>query len=323
MRTARRLLYAALSTGAALAVLVPGTIAHASPSPTAYDKQINALSDQIESKAEEYNGTQIQLQADKTAQARLTTVLQSQQEGLDQASAGITAMARSAYINGPISSMSAVLEAGSPQNFVDELTSLNTLAREQDRQLSTYRQVTTRYQTQKAQLDQAVAKESSHLAQLTAEKNQINAQLKHLYALRQAAYGSATEKGTAYTGTVPYYPGPAGVAVKFAYAQIGCQYTFAEAGPCSTGFDCSGLTMAAWAKAGVTLYHQARVQWTETTHISRSQLQAGDLIFYNSLAHVALYVGGNEMIEAAHAGTPVRKTAVRTSGVYGYGRVKA
>jgi peptidoglycan DL-endopeptidase CwlO len=318
LRFARRLLFGVLAAVVAATFVAPTSVAHAAPSLT---QQIDELSNKLELVAEQYDGLVEQLKADKAKQTQLQAGLQAQQAGLDAANAGVAQIARRAYINGTVSSAAAVLDARTPEQFIDVLGSLNSLARAQQGQLATYRNVSATYQAQKAKLDQVVAQESTKLTQLTAQKAAYNGELKHLYALRQAAYGSATEKpgAGAYTGSIPYYPGRAGVAVKFAYSQLGAPYNFGEAGPYSTGYDCSGLTMAAWAKAGVSLYHQARVQWTQVTHISQSQLQPGDLAFYNDLGHVAIYVGNGQMIEAPHAGVNVRKVPLRT-GAYGFGR---
>lgn len=81
---------------------------------------------------------------------------------------------------------------------------------------------------------------------------------------------------------------------------------WAAAGPNS--FDCSGLTLYAWAKAGKTLRHYAKWQWEDGTPISRSQLRPGDLVFFYppSLHHMGMYVGGGWMVHAPQTGDFVR-----------------
>src|SRR6185503_15210639 len=101
----------------------------------------------------------------------------------------------------------------------------------------------------------------------------------------------APTKAGGSTPAPPYVPGRAGVAVKYAYAQLGKPYKWAAAGPNS--FDCSGLTLAAWRAAGLSLPHNAAMQWRSMPHISRAALRPGDLVFYRSLGHVAIYVGNN------------------------------
>jgi cell wall-associated NlpC family hydrolase len=86
--------------------------------------------------------------------------------------------------------------------------------------------------------------------------------------------------------------------ISFAEAQVGKSYSYGAAGPDS--YDCSGLTMAAWAQAGVHLPHSAAGQYNYGTHVSYSQLQPGDLIFlYQPIGHVELYVGHDLAVSAA------------------------
>jgi cell wall-associated NlpC family hydrolase len=105
----------------------------------------------------------------------------------------------------------------------------------------------------------------------------------------------------------PAAPGNAQAAVNFAYAQLGDPYVWAAAGP--NAWDCSGLTMGAWAAAGVALPHYSVAQYYATTPVSYSQLQPGDLIFWasdpsnpNTIFHVAIYIGNGKMIQAPHTG---------------------
>jgi cell wall-associated NlpC family hydrolase len=113
----------------------------------------------------------------------------------------------------------------------------------------------------------------------------------------------------------------AAIAVRTAEAQIGKPYVWAGAGPDS--FDCSGLTMFAWAAAGVLLPHNAAAQAAVLPPVppDLADLRPGDLLFYDSpIDHVAMYVGDAMMVEAAHSGVPVRMVAMRTDHLVGAGR---
>jgi cell wall-associated NlpC family hydrolase len=94
--------------------------------------------------------------------------------------------------------------------------------------------------------------------------------------------------------------GGAGAAISAAQSQLGKPYSWGAAGP--DAYDCSGLTMYAWRAGGVNLDHYTGSQYGETTHIPLSAIQPGDLIFYNGMQHVALYVGGGRIIHAPHEG---------------------
>ena len=107
-----------------------------------------------------------------------------------------------------------------------------------------------------------------------------------------------------------------------AETQIGVPYQWAGASP-GVGFDCSGLTMWAWGQAGVGLSHSAAGQYAETTHVALSDLQPGDLLFYNeggTIGHVTMYVGPGQMIQAMETGTTIQITGIWTSGLVGAGR---
>jgi peptidoglycan DL-endopeptidase CwlO len=119
---------------------------------------------------------------------------------------------------------------------------------------------------------------------------------------------------------IPNIPvsGGAAAAVAAAYSAIGVPYVYA--GASMSGFDCSGLTMWAWAHGGVSLPHSAAMQYDSIPHVSRSELQPGDLVFfYSPISHVGMYVGGGMMIEAPHTGAYVQRVPLRTDAV-GYGR---
>ncbi len=109
----------------------------------------------------------------------------------------------------------------------------------------------------------------------------------------------------------PTYPPPppasgrGAQAVAFARAQLGKPYVFAAAGP--DAYDCSGLTMAAWRSAGVSMDHYSGSQATHFPKVGWNQLQPGDiLVFYPDYHHVGLYIGGGQMIHAPHTGDVVR-----------------
>jgi cell wall-associated NlpC family hydrolase len=97
------------------------------------------------------------------------------------------------------------------------------------------------------------------------------------------------------------YGGVVGIAMKY----LGVPYRWGGASP-STGFDCSGFTMYVFAQIGVSLPHYTGAQWAMGTPVSRSQLQPGDLVFFNGLGHMGIYIGGNNFIHAPHTGDVVK-----------------
>ncbi|MCU4185719.1 C40 family peptidase [Acidiferrimicrobium sp. IK] len=107
----------------------------------------------------------------------------------------------------------------------------------------------------------------------------------------------------------PTQPAPAGsggaTAVAAAMTRLGDPYVWGAAGPST--FDCSGLTMWAWAYAGVSLPHYSGAQYSTTVHIPVRDLQPGDLVFFADPGeHEAMYIGNGQVIEAPHSGAVVR-----------------
>ena len=107
----------------------------------------------------------------------------------------------------------------------------------------------------------------------------------------------------------PEAPEPAaaaGSAVEFALSQVGGTYSYGAAGP--SAFDCSGLTMAAWATQGVSLPHSSSGQMSSGKQVSEGELQPGDLVFYYSpVSHVGIYVGGGQVVSALNPGEGIKK----------------
>jgi cell wall-associated NlpC family hydrolase len=158
-------------------------------------------------------------------------------------------------------------------------------------------------------------------------------------AARRAAAAEASRRaaeargnrGTGSSGTGPSSGGagssdPAphgGVSSVLAYAraQLGKWYQWGGAGPST--FDCSGLTMMAWQKAGVYMPHGSQAQYAMTRRVSIDALQPGDLVFFGASGatnhHVGIYVGGGQMIEAPHTGAQVRYASIYRPDLLPYG----
>ncbi len=94
------------------------------------------------------------------------------------------------------------------------------------------------------------------------------------------------------------------IALKYALAQVGDVYVWAAAGP--TRWDCSGLTMRSFQKAGVSLPHSSRIQVKYGKNIPASSLKPGDLLFFGKpISHVSIYMGGGKMVQAPRPGKRV------------------
>jgi len=104
------------------------------------------------------------------------------------------------------------------------------------------------------------------------------------------------------TGAPPpsQYGGVVGIAMRY----LGVPYVWGGASP--SGFDCSGFVMYVYAQIGVSLPHSSYAQYGYGSPVSRSQLQPGDLVFFDGLGHVGIYIGGGSFIHAPHTGDVVK-----------------
>jgi cell wall-associated NlpC family hydrolase len=126
--------------------------------------------------------------------------------------------------------------------------------------------------------------------------------------------GTGSQRGSAAQGEV---------AVDWALAQVGKPYAFGGSGPDS--FDCSGLTMRAWQAAGLAINRTSRDQYRQVHKVTYESMRPGDLVFWGtnpadpgSIYHVAMFVGGGQMVEAPSAGNPVRVTSIRWGNTMPY-----
>ncbi len=118
----------------------------------------------------------------------------------------------------------------------------------------------------------------------------------------------AVAVAVAAAGDTPIQPPPTSggsAVVGAALSQLGVPYKWAGASP-SGGFDCSGLTMWAYAQVGVSLPHNAAMQHGMGTRIDRANLQPGDLVFFNGDNHMGMYIGGGQFVHAPHTGDVVK-----------------
>jgi peptidoglycan DL-endopeptidase CwlO len=297
------------------------TAAHAAPSTGELAKQIEVASNQLEDITESFNKMNISLQKTAADQKALAASLAPAKARLHAASGQVNSLAARSYMQGRVGPMSALI-SGDQAGLMDRMTYLEQLTRSNQRDIDTYTATTQTYAERQAALKATQAKQAAQVRELAARKKKIEGDLKKLRTMRKAAFGSATEPGTAgAAGKAPAISGSAGDAVSFAYKQANkpAYYGYGDDGPDT--FDCSGLTMAAWRTAGKSLPHNAAAQYHATARVSRSELKPGDLVFYRSLGHVGLYVGDGIIIDASREGEPIKKRSINIMTPYGYGRV--
>ncbi len=320
MRTALRLL---IPAGALclLGVLAPTTAAHAEPTVAQLEQQITEKSTELEKVVEQYNQLNEQLKGTQAEIAQLQAAIGPLQARAAQAKGRVAELADNAYKSTGVTGLSILLSGTDGRQVLDRLGTLQHLANGQQAVIAEAHETSAKHAAAAKALEQRGAEEDARVKIIDSQRKAIEGELDKLNQLKMKARGT-TKSGSsaAYTGPIPQISGAAGVAVTFAYQAIGKPYVFAADGPDS--YDCSGLTMAAWGAAGKSLAHYTVTQWEQTARLNRSQLEPGDLVFYSSLGHVAIYVGDGKVIHAPTPGDFVKLASIDMMTPYGYGRVK-
>jgi cell wall-associated NlpC family hydrolase len=313
-----------LVAAAGVVVTAPATAALATPSPSSVEAQIDTQWNQLEPIIEDYNDVHGKLIKNQAQLKKLSNQLTPLQVKVDVALSSVRGLATDAYKQGSPSAISAMLMSGSTNQLTDKLGLLDQLARHQQAQIAGVAKLRDQYAKSKDDLQILTNSIAARDAQLAQQKKAINTKIDALQKLRIKAYGaSGGDTGPLRIGPCPvtYTNDDGGKAARKACSLIGKPYVFGSDGPST--YDCSGLTKEAWATVGVTLDHYTKDQWNEGKPVSRGDLQPGDLVFFfpGSLHHVAIYIGGGEVVHAPHTGDHVRMAVMDKVGpIAGYRR---
>jgi cell wall-associated NlpC family hydrolase len=337
----------ATAIATALAVgLAPG-VGSADPRPSIEQVQqrIDALNAQADVAVEAYAQARIALATARRQAAVARGRVAREEAALKAQRRAMSSVASSAYRTGGTDALMSLVSTQSPQSFLDRASALDRIARDQAarlaatatarhrlagveaeaaRALAEQKNAEAAVGRQKSAIQRTLQAQKSLLAGLQAEERarlarlqaQREADARHTAALARASRARSVQTFTFYNGPAS---GRAGAAVAEAYNKLGSPYEWAAAGP--SRFDCSGLTMWAWARGGVSLPHSAAAQYDVIQHVAQSDAQPGDLVFFGSpIHHVGIYIGGGQMISAPHTGDVVKIQDAFRSDFVGAGR---
>ena len=284
------------------------------------------LNEQLSLLDEQYNEARLELQRVEKELADAKAAAEAAQAAAQKARDLLSARAVAAY-TGAGSQLEVLLGSTSFAEFADRLEFVTQVA-QSDADVAAEAEVSQQRAVRATETYNAKRKQqSSVVAALSAKKSQIEEGIAEQQQLirelridlekqaREAAAAARAAQAAAPTtnlGPPPSVSGGAGAAVQAAYSVLGVPYQWGGASP-ETGFDCSGLTMWSWAHGGVSLPHSSQAQYASLPHVSRSQLQPGDLVFfYTPIHHVGIYVGGDQMIHSPHTGSYVQVSTFST-----------
>ena len=329
------MLAASLMVAGSTLLTAAGSPAMATPSSASdLQRRLEGLNRQADQQVENY--LQAKLAVERTRES--IRIMQGQLDGvrgeLADARASIAARAAAAYVQGPATEVASLLAAGDPTDALERAQLLDLLATYDTDQVLGARAIERSAQAragelagverkQAAILDQ-MAERKAKIEQLVAQTQQTLAQLRAAERRRAAAASRPATTAPSAGSPAPSPPpkpvsGNVGGVIRYAYAQLGKPYQWGAIGP--GAFDCSGLTMMAWAQAGVSLPHSSQAQIGIGRRVTQSELQPGDLIFrYSPISHVSLYVGNGQQISATHTGSTVKLQSAFQGEIVGFSR---
>ena len=297
--------------------------------------QVHAIDAKLERAVEAYNAANLKLDRIEREIDRNRRHLVLARQNLGAAEGRLADRVVSLYQSGEDNgTVSVLLGAESLDDLLDRIETANRVS-EQDattlRQVIEYRAAVKRQAAQlakaktaqaavveskaaqRASVESQLAERRQMLAGIQSEIRRIRAaelrasrrlaaQVRNQPVESSAGIGAA---GVTPDGAVIAPPSRYGGVVGIAMRYLGVPYKWGGASP-STGFDCSGFTQYVFAQIGVSLPHYTGSQYQMGTPVSRDQLQPGDLVFFNGLGHMGIYVGNNAFIHAPHTGDFVK-----------------
>ncbi len=300
-------------------------VAGAEPKPTIsqVQAQINTLTAEFNKAVEQYDEVAQELSAAKSRLSQVNKEMVTAQAKYDAARVQVVQIADAAYEDSASTSLAGLLTSNDPATVLSEASMVMQLTGERNLETENFLADAQELGAVQAEQERTAYGISQLAAQRAATKDSIakllnseKATLATLTAQQQAAVEQNSLGGSDGSSSPEQYTGPTGTqadtAVAYAYAQLGCPYVYGGTGPCDFGFDCSGLVMQAWAAAGVTIPRDTYEQWAALPHISLSSIEPGDLLYYNGIGHVAMYVGDGYIIDSPQPGMDVEKIPMDT-----------
>ncbi|GAA0941009.1 hypothetical protein Vau01_009140 [Virgisporangium aurantiacum] len=312
----QRLLRVLACVAVAVGIMLPATVANAEPTT---EQQLDKAYDDLEHVIEDFNRIGEEVKAAQAAAGEIEQKLGGLQARVDVAQGDVGKFAVSAYKSGgSLSTAAYLLGARNSTSLARQAEAMERVSRSRQRDIAGFAEAKSQLVAEQKRLADLITAATQQQKLLGDKKAAIEAEIKRLEALEKSVRSTGSSQTS--TGTSSNYQPPppnsgkGAIAVAFARAQVGKMYLYGAAGP--DRYDCSGLTQAAWSRAGVGLPHNASQQYQRTRHISRGDLQPGDLVYYNGFGHVGLYIGNNQIVHASRAGQPVAIRAIQSPIAY-------
>ncbi|MFM6941028.1 MAG: NlpC/P60 family protein [Candidatus Planktophila sp.] len=294
--------------------------AQAAPSLAQIQAQVNDLQDQATTAAEGAQEAKVKLATLQRSLNGIQAQAAIQGKNVDSISRTLGVIAVNQYKSGSLSQSLELLFSSNPGLYLSSAGSLESITRQKSIQLKKYQSATQTLNAtsltvadrlaQVKALEKKLAQQSAVASEKLKRAEAILAKLKkedreRLAKLAQQKEDADQANSLAAAKSLGGISGRAGLAIKFAFKQIGDRYVFGADG--MTYWDCSGLTMRAYQSAGVNLPHSSAAQSRMGKSIPFNQKKPGDLLFFGRpVSHVGIYIGGGRMVHAPRSGSRVK-----------------
>lgn len=306
----RKWMSAAVAGG--LLVTVGSGPAWAQDSVDDINDEIDALDDDLAVAVEEYNQLASEVDENRELIEETEANLQAAETELDGLRSQLADFIAETYVDQGIGDAALLLESGTPDAFVERLDRLNSANLYNFNLMDELRSASEEYATQRDLLSDLQEDLESEQAELQEAADELTAQMSDLEEEWKTAAGE--EISGFNEMNLPHMEGDQYDVVQFALAQRGEDYVWGADGP--DNWDCSGLMLGAYAQIGINLPHNAAAQWDMVAHISEDELQPGDFVFYNGLAHVGMYIGNGLIVHAPNSTTVVKVVELHHGNSY-------
>jgi peptidoglycan DL-endopeptidase CwlO len=304
----------ALAMAAAIG-LVPGS-AQAEPDIEDVQARVDRLYHEAEQASERYNDVRLELAELNKDLASIKADERRQDQRLEAVRNQVQDSIVRQYQGQNLSAVGQVVVSDDPGAFLARLSTMSSFNDLQSQMFSDYGRELKALDIRHDATAQRARQVADLKAQLGKEKATIDDKVDEAESLLDRLKEEQRERmmssSRSEVRTPPSVPasGRAAAAVSYAMAQVGDAYVYGAAGP--DAYDCSGLTMASWAQAGVALPHSSSAQYSSGPAVPASALQPGDLVFYYSpISHVGMYIGNGMIVHAANP-----STGVQVAGLY-------
>lgn len=289
---------------AGLVLPAPAAEATSGSSLSEAKKELAQLNDKVDHLANLFNKAKEDWKAAKSRLGALNSSVTAERATFEQLHVRVAQLAAAAYKSGgEAGSIPDLVSAKDPETVLDQMAAFTQVTNNRAAELTQFLASAQRLERQKALAQQAAEQLAQQKEQVDKQQRQANAAIKKQLRLIDRL-GANIDPGSSKTNCSILAFGRAETVLRYACAQLGKPYVFGGAGPSS--FDCSGLTMMAYKQIGINLNHYVPDQWSASRRVSRSELQPGDLVFFNNLNHMGMYVGNGKFIQAPHTGDVVK-----------------